>query len=248
MSRLASKTGDGGTTSIIGGRRLSKASQQIISYGELDELNSCIGYLRALCVGAFGGLNAGLPPFQNGDARCAGAATSSGSSPDTLGEAGCGLSAAAKSSPAAQEAAAPELCAYEHFLEAVQRNIFKLGSLLSFDFESGETYKYAFITEADLQSLEKELDDLEAKVAELRNFILPYGSQIAAYAHVVRTVCRRSERALVFFLSELREKKVSQENEALFALALRYINRLSDFFFAFARFANKVCGVEDLLL
>lgn len=230
MSRLASKTGDGGSTSIIGGRRLSKASQQINSYGELDELNSCIGYLRALCVGAFGGLNAGLPPFQIGDAGRAGAATSSGSS------------------PAAQEAAAPELCTYEQFLEAVQRNIFKLGSLLSFDFESGETYKYAFITEADLQSLEKELDALEAKVAELRNFILPYGSQIAAYAHVVRTVCRRSERALVFFLDELREKNVSQENEELFALALRYINRLSDFFFAFARFANKVCGVEDLLL
>ena len=74
--------------------------------------------------------------------------------------------------------------------------------------------------------------------APLRSFVLPPGSAAAAYLHLARTVCRRAERLMV----ELKDKP----GESVTPAALKYVNRLSDFLFVAARFANHK-GAGDVL-
>lgn len=76
--------------------------------------------------------------------------------------------------------------------------------------------------------LEKEIDRMEAALPRLQNFILPGGTPFAAHAHLARAICRRAERALVRL----------HENEPVNQEILKYINRLSDWFFMAAREEN----------
>ncbi|MBV9751860.1 MAG: cob(I)yrinic acid a,c-diamide adenosyltransferase [Hyphomicrobiales bacterium] len=86
--------------------------------------------------------------------------------------------------------------------------------------------------------LENEIDALNSRLAPLTSFVLPAGSPAAATLHAARTVCRRAERAIV----ALAQKK----GESVGAEAIKYINRLSDFLFVAARFANRM-GSNDVL-
>lgn len=84
------------------------------------------------------------------------------------------------------------------------------------------------LSDKDLQLLEQEIDTLDNQLPALTEFIIPGGTRAAAQAHVCRTVTRRAERKLV---------ALSEEHEVL-PLCLAYVNRLSDFFFVFARWLN----------
>lgn len=84
--------------------------------------------------------------------------------------------------------------------------------------------------------LEAEIDVENAKLTPLRSFILPGGSALATHLHLCRTVCRRAER-LVVELGTLEE--VNPE-------AIKYLNRLSDWFFVMGRIANND-GKDDVL-
>jgi len=86
--------------------------------------------------------------------------------------------------------------------------------------------------------LETEIDALNAHLAPLTSFVLPGGSPAAAALHVARTVCRRAERVIV----ALAQKK----GESVGGDAIKFINRLSDFLFVAARFANEL-GAKDVL-
>ena len=81
--------------------------------------------------------------------------------------------------------------------------------------------------------LEVRLEDLRRHQQELRSFVLPGGSPVAAQAHLVRTVVRRAERRV----ASLEPRPVDN---------LRFLNRLSDYFFVFARHANNH-GETDIL-
>ncbi|MCS6965182.1 MAG: cob(I)yrinic acid a,c-diamide adenosyltransferase, partial [Candidatus Kapabacteria bacterium] len=83
--------------------------------------------------------------------------------------------------------------------------------------------------------LEKQIDAYEAELPPLRNFILPGGSPAAAYLHLARTVCRRAERATV----------AAAQVEPLNPAVVRFLNRLSDYFFVAARWANHRAGVAE---
>lgn len=75
-------------------------------------------------------------------------------------------------------------------------------------------------------NLEKEIDSITQNLPPLTAFILPSGGKMAGYIHVVRTVCRRAERILVkYFIKEA----IPDHN------VLKFINRLSDYFFSLAR-------------
>ncbi|PIR22226.1 MAG: ATP:cob(I)alamin adenosyltransferase [Deltaproteobacteria bacterium CG11_big_fil_rev_8_21_14_0_20_45_16] len=87
------------------------------------------------------------------------------------------------------------------------------------------------------QRLEKEIDEYSKALPELRNFILPGGSELACRFHICRTVCRRAERRLV---------RLSQV-ETINPEALIYLNRLSDLFFVLSRQANLMAGIGDTL-
>ena len=86
------------------------------------------------------------------------------------------------------------------------------------------------------ERLEQWVDRYEQENPKLERFILPGGSQLAAVLHVCRTVCRRAERRVV----TLSHKTEINED------ALKYINRLSDFFFTVARTANARLAVPDI--
>jgi cob(I)alamin adenosyltransferase len=88
-----------------------------------------------------------------------------------------------------------------------------------------------------IQEMEGWIDAATDETPPLRNFILPGGGQGAATLHLARTICRRAERAVV---------QLGQE-EALDPAVVRYLNRLSDLLFAYARLENHRAGVPDVL-
>lgn len=89
--------------------------------------------------------------------------------------------------------------------------------------------------------LENAIDTMTDTMPEICSFVLPSGCHTAALAHVTRTGCRRTERRLVSFMETLAE---GSADEPLFVI-LRYINRLSDYLFTLARFANHSAGLSD---
>jgi cob(I)alamin adenosyltransferase len=118
-------------------------------------------------------------------------------------------------------------------LAAIQNDLFDLGADLCRPEGTGDALR---MTEAQVDRLESGIDTMTAQLEPLRSFVLPGGSALAAHLHLCRTVSRRAER-LVVALSE---------QQAINGAALRYRNRLSDWFFVAARMANDG-GRADVL-
>ncbi|GHE64991.1 cob(I)yrinic acid a,c-diamide adenosyltransferase [Camelimonas fluminis] len=124
-------------------------------------------------------------------------------------------------------------------LARIQNDLFDLGADLATP-ETGKPMKYEPLRIADSQvtRLENEIDLLNADLSPLRSFVLPGGSPAAAALHVSRTVCRRAERLVVAL--------DAREDEIVTPAAIKYLNRLSDFFFVAARWLNDR-GAADVL-
>lgn len=121
----------------------------------------------------------------------------------------------------------------------IQNDLFDLGADLcrpDMAKDAEAEYTPLRMVPAQVDRLEAEIDAMNANLQPLRSFILPGGSALAAHLHLCRTVCRRAERLTVALA---REEEV---NEA----ALRYLNRLSDWFFVAGRVANNG-GADDVL-
>ena len=131
---------------------------------------------------------------------------------------------------------APALRPFAATLKRVQHELFNLGSTLATLPEDMHP-KQPRITAAEVQRLEREIDAANESLANLRSFVLPGGSRPDAELHVCRTICRRAERLLV---SLARSQSVPPE-------ALTYVNRLSDAFFVWSRWANHVLGRPETL-
>lgn len=121
----------------------------------------------------------------------------------------------------------------------IQNQLFNLGSHMAC--EKAETRKMLpALDEAWISALEQNIDAMQADLPELKNFILPGGSLASAQAHIARTVCRRAERLCV--------KMIEQgHSEIELKVALKYLNRLSDFLFVFARWINLQLQISDQL-
>ncbi len=118
-------------------------------------------------------------------------------------------------------------------LARVQNELFDLGADLSTP--PGGKAPALRIVNAQVARLEAEIDAMNAGLPDLTSFVLPGGTPTAAALHLARTICRRAERAAV---------RLAEAGEPVEAPALRYLNRLSDFLFVAARYAN---GGEDPL-
>ena len=175
--KIYTKTGDKGTTSLIGGTRVSKAHLRINSYGTVDELNSCIGLLRD------------QPINEN----------------------------------------------RKDLLKEIQDRLFTIGSHLAMDYEVSKK-QLPDLLASDVTLLENEMDAMDAKLPELRHFILPGGHQSVSFAHVARTVCRRAERMIVELNGE----------EEVDDLIVVYMNRLSDFLFVLSRMMALELNIEEV--
>lgn len=131
-------------------------------------------------------------------------------------------------------AQAPALAQLEPRLGKVQHMLFNLGSLLA-SLPADLTPTQRRITTADVEWLEQEMDRCSAELAPLSTFVLPGGSVLNAALHVARTVCRRAERRCVELAAEGPVDPAS----------LTYLNRLSDTFFVWARWAAAKQGVTE---
>ena len=124
-------------------------------------------------------------------------------------------------------------------LARIQNDLFDLGAdLCRPDRDKDETAEYPPLRmiESQTERLEGEIDAMTAVLDPLRSFILPGGSALAAHLHLCRTVARRAERLCV---------ELAQQEDVNPA-AIRYLNRLSDWFFVAARMANDE-GRADVL-
>jgi len=115
----------------------------------------------------------------------------------------------------------------------IQMDLFDLGAHLASPSGSG---RVGGVQPARSAELESTIDTLEERLESLKNFILPGGSLAAAHLHVARTVCRRAERLTVAL----------EDDEEQTTTGIIYLNRLSDFLFVSARFANVVHEVSDV--
>lgn len=179
LNKIYTRTGDDGTTSLVGGGRVSKHARRPSAFGEVDELNSVLGLARLHC--------------KNG----------------------------------------ADMVGMDAQLARIQNDLFDLGADLA---TAEETAPALRITTDQVTRLEQEIDAVNANLQPLTSFILPGGTELAAWLHLGRTVARRAERQMTELAVE------EPVNEA----AMQYINRVSDLLFVLARHANGD-GQSDVL-
>jgi cob(I)alamin adenosyltransferase len=120
------------------------------------------------------------------------------------------------------------------WLAWTQDALFNLGSDLA-TLTADRRANAPVVTEADVTALERAIDIAQSDLPPLSNFILPGGSYAGAYLHQARTVCRRAERWIVALSLA----------EQVSPAALKYINRLSDALFVWARWINADLGEPE---
>lgn len=118
-------------------------------------------------------------------------------------------------------------------LKTIQHELFDCGGDLA-NIMKDRKYK---LQESSIEALEKRIDALTDEVPPLKRFILPGGSPAAATLHIARTVTRRAERQTVTLINEI---------EDVPAIVQKYLNRLSDYFFAAARAVNARLNISDI--
>lgn len=124
-------------------------------------------------------------------------------------------------------------------LKRISNDLFDLGADLCTPDLAGDAtrpYPALRIIASQVDRLEAEIDAMNERLTPLRSFILPGGSALAAQLHLCRTVCRRAERLVTELAAE---EEVNPE-------AVKYLNRLSDWFFVAGRIANDD-GKADVL-
>lgn len=119
-------------------------------------------------------------------------------------------------------------------LQEIQDRLFTIGSHLAADPEKSKM-QLPDLLESDVEKLEHWMDVMDEALPPLTAFILPGGHSISAHTHVARCICRRAERMSVT-LDEL---------EGVEALALTYLNRLSDYLFVLSRKFSLDNGVQE---
>jgi len=129
-----------------------------------------------------------------------------------------------------------------NIIATIQDRLFTIGAILATDPEKAllkngkKRLNIAKIILADIELLEKEMDQMNAKLPEMTHFILPGGHTTVSYCHIARTVCRRSER-LISYLNT---------TETIDEMVMMYINRLSDYLFVLARKLSKELKAEEI--
>ena len=119
-------------------------------------------------------------------------------------------------------------------LERIQNDLFDVGADLSVPFGIGDRLR---VEQSHVDRLEQLCDDFNADLPMLKSFVRPGGTPAAARRHVARTTCRRAER----------DALTADGETGINPLVLAYLNRLSDFLFIAARWANTDAGRDEPL-
>lgn len=215
-SLLYTRTGDAGTTSLIGGERVPKNSPRVCAYGILDELNATIGLVQAHCTELDNFVNATLLTINN-----------------TLFNIGAYLATPAEPSENTASESSPLPKDPKDLNDPKDPSDPKD---LTGSSDCQDTPIVSALTPA-IADLEHQIDLLDSMVPPLRQFVLPGGSIGASHAHVARTVCRRAEREIL---------NLTSTGAYVAPVVLNYINRLSDYLFILARYINHFTGTPEL--
>ncbi len=120
-------------------------------------------------------------------------------------------------------------------LREIQDRLFTIGASLAADPEASRMV-LPELRDSDISVLEQDMDQMDAELSEMKNFVLPGGHPTISFCHLARVTCRRAERQ-VSFLSE--QEEVDQD-------VIRYLNRLSDYLFVLSRHLAKQLGVAEI--
>lgn len=131
---------------------------------------------------------------------------------------------------------------YKTILIEIQDRLFTVGAILATPPEkevmkNGELRLQKLgIEESDIELLENEIDSMEAALPPMTHFVLPGGHTTVSYCHIARCVCRRAERLAVHL----------DHNEPVAPIAIKYLNRLSDYLFVLARKLSHDLNAEEV--
>jgi len=120
-------------------------------------------------------------------------------------------------------------------LDTIQNKLFTIESHFALDENSEVKKMIPALTTEDVAFVEHEIDVMNAQLPELRSFVIPGGNLKASHAHVCRTVCRRAER----------QGWRLAASHPIDTVDLKYLNRLSDYFFVLARFFGFLEKVNE---
>jgi len=122
----------------------------------------------------------------------------------------------------------------------IQKNLFVVGAGVAYT--TNKATDAPKLNNSDISFLENKIDEFEALLPELKNFILPGGSKDSSFLFFIRAIARRAERVYIR-LSKANPNKTSQEIAEINRI---YLNRLSDLLFLMARFVNLENNIEEI--
>ena len=131
---------------------------------------------------------------------------------------------------------------YKDILIEIQDRLFTVGAILATPPEKEvlkngqKRLQNLGIIESDIELLEKEIDAMEDSLPQMTHFVLPGGHTTVSYCHIARCVCRRAERLAVHL----------SHNEPVADIAIKYLNRLSDYLFVLARKLSKELNAVEV--
>jgi cob(I)alamin adenosyltransferase len=123
------------------------------------------------------------------------------------------------------------------WIREIQDRLFTLGAVLATNPDKEVKMKLPDLHDEDVIWMENLIDKMNETLPEMRSFILPGGNLAASMAHVARCICRRAERICV---------AMQQEQEYIPDLAVKYLNRLSDFLFVLARYIGHLNHATEI--
>ncbi len=123
------------------------------------------------------------------------------------------------------------------FLTRIQHQLFNVGALLACEPDKQQLFKLTGISKTEVEDLEHSIDNMEAKLKKLTQFILPGGNMAAAFIHIARTICRDAETKVVHLV---------EKNQYDFNCVVVYLNRLSDYLFVLARYRLYLDKVPEV--
>ncbi len=131
---------------------------------------------------------------------------------------------------------------FKDILIEIQDRLFTVGAILATPPEKEvlkngqKRLQNLGIIESDIELLEKEIDTMEDSLPQMTHFVLPGGHTTVSYCHIARCVCRRAERLAVHL----------SHNEPVANIAIKYLNRLSDYLFVLARKLSQELNADEV--
>lgn len=117
----------------------------------------------------------------------------------------------------------------------IQDRLFTMGALLAYD-DVKNKMNLPQISESDVELLETEIDAMNDTLPPMRSFVLPGGHTTVSFCHITRCICRRAER-----LTTQLDQNILQRD-----LILKYLNRLSDYFFVLSRALSNRLNANEI--